>query len=104
MGIEIVECVDSSVTSLFQREHFQVQTLSTAYPFGLDDCITAYGNISGGLLPFSMGKNPYFQAPLPRKCRKRGNRRRRKCSGDALLLMYCHLQKLAFYKVSYFSD
>ncbi len=62
LQVLIAEVV-STESSLQKRELFWIKLLNTAYPFGLNDNIAAYGNISEGITPFNRISHPYFSLP-----------------------------------------
>ena len=93
MGIQIVENVDSSV-DITERELFWINILNTAYPFGLNDNIKGYGNISEGVLPSNVGKNPYFSIQVKRTKKKEANVHAKEHVRMIKLLVY--LRKLPY--------
>ena len=68
--VQIIEKLETSNTeketkaNLESRELFWIKALNTAYPFGLNDRIKGYGDISSGLDPTSYRAHPYFQIPV----------------------------------------
>ena len=66
-SIQIAEIVDKK-HNIVQRELYWIKLLNAAYPYGLNDSIHGYGNISEGLNPLEKVGQPYFTTPsLPRK-------------------------------------
>jgi hypothetical protein len=74
--IQIAEIVDKEY-NIIDRELFWIKMLNTAYPYGLNDSIHGYGNVSEGLNPLEKASHPYFAAPVAFRKRKRIHRRRR---------------------------
>ncbi len=76
--VQIIESLDIS-QNLVERENFWIRFLNTAFPFGLNDNITGYGNISDGLDPLQKATHPYFAIPVvSAKKRPSGTRKKRK--------------------------
>ncbi len=78
-SVQIAEIVKND-HSLTEREGFWIRLLNTGFPFGLNDNITGYGNISEGTDPLQKTNHPYFSIPLPyrRRCKKPVKKRRNK--------------------------
>ncbi|MCP3684084.1 MAG: hypothetical protein GY861_15490, partial [bacterium] len=55
--------VVAAANNLQKRELFWIKLLNTACPFGLNDNIAAYGNISEGITPLDRTSHPYFSLP-----------------------------------------
>lgn len=69
--------VNADAKLLIEKERFWIETLVTAFPFGLNDNINKYGIISSGECnPFNSNNHPYFQVKLPRRYRSRGKKHR----------------------------
>lgn len=83
MQIQIIykstkESKDDISQDLLINELLWTKILNTAYPFGCNDNIRGYGNITEEQ-NFERKKNhPYFQYPCPRKPRSHGRRKRAK--------------------------
>ena len=65
-------------TDLFDKELLWTKLLNTAYPFGCNDNIKGYGNISQGISPTSFNNHPYHRYPHERQKRSHGKKRRSK--------------------------
>ena len=79
MKIQVLDTLDgieNTKESLEKRELFWIKALNTAYPFGLNDNIKYYGNISSGIDPRQKSTHPYFQLKATRRTRKHRTRRR----------------------------
>ncbi|MCP4648895.1 MAG: GIY-YIG nuclease family protein, partial [PVC group bacterium] len=65
--IVIIEKLNISTTQTARelREDFWIHSLVTAFPFGLNDRIKGYGNISNNLNPMLFKTHPYFTLTLP---------------------------------------
>ncbi len=75
-SVQIAEVVSVGL-NLADRENFWIRLLNTAYPFGLNDNVSGYGNISEGLDPLQKANHPYFCVPLPVKRPKKPHKNRR---------------------------
>jgi hypothetical protein len=75
-SIQIAETADKN-HSIVGRELFWIKLLNTAYPYGLNDSIHGYGNVSEGLNPLEKASQPYFSAPSAFRKRKSIHKRRR---------------------------
>ncbi len=73
----IAEVVNGE-NSLQVRELFWIKLLNTVYPFGLNDNIASYGNISEGINPFNRIRHPYFSLPFALRKRSKFQRKHRK--------------------------
>ncbi len=60
------------------KELFWIKALVTAYPFGLNDKIIGYGNISNDLNPLNSNKHPYFMVKMPSTVHKRNRNKEKK--------------------------
>ncbi len=78
MEVTILEKCQDSTTETVRRnkEDFWIRALVTAYPFGFNDKIEKYGNISRGINPMHHKNHPYFSIMLPKSKRKRKNKSR----------------------------
>jgi hypothetical protein len=74
-SIQIVETVDKN-HNIVEREVFWIKLLNTAYPYGLNDSIHGYGNVSEGSNPLEKANQPYFSAPSAFRKRKNIHKRR----------------------------
>ena len=74
-SIQIAEIVNKEY-NIGERELFWIKMLNTAYPYGLNDSIHGYGNISEGINPLEKASQPYFAAPTAYRMRKKTHRRR----------------------------
>ncbi|MCP4652570.1 MAG: GIY-YIG nuclease family protein [Candidatus Omnitrophica bacterium] len=87
--IVIIEKLNISTTQSARelREDFWIRSLVTAFPFGLNDRIKGYGNISNNLNPMLFKTHPYFTLTLPSNtsCRTHGKRRRCRKKQDVLI-------------------
>ncbi|MCP3682639.1 MAG: GIY-YIG nuclease family protein, partial [bacterium] len=61
------------------QEDLWIRSLVTAFPFGLNDRIKGYGNISNNLNPMLYKTHPYFSLPLPSTKSHRTHGRPRRC-------------------------
>ena len=62
---------------LLEMEYKWIKILNTAFPFGLNDSIQRYGNISdNNVNPIDNKNQPYLVAPIKRKKRSHGIRKR----------------------------
>ena len=75
---QIIESYSNISVSLLECEDFWIRVLNTGFPFGLNDNISGYGNISLSVSPFGKNKHPYYGIKVPRKPRSHGRKRRRK--------------------------
>ena len=66
-GFQIIGVIDGADTrqKLLAIEEFWIRTLVTAYPYGLNDNVSGYGNISDGLLPFNSKNNHILMHVFP---------------------------------------
>ncbi len=69
-SVQIAEVVPTGI-NLAEHENFWIRLLNAAYPFGLNDNVSGYGNISEGLDPLQKANHPYFCVPLPIKWPKK---------------------------------
>lgn len=60
--------------SLLEIENFWIRELNTAYPFGFNDRIKNYGDISNNINPVYHKNQPYFNHKTIRRPRERGAR------------------------------
>jgi GIY-YIG catalytic domain len=74
-SIQIAEIVDKE-HDIVERELYWIKLLNAAYPYGLNDSIHGYGNISEGLNPLEKGGQPYFATPSSFRKRKNVHKRR----------------------------
>lgn len=79
ISVTIIEKMDENASDKdrLTREQFWILALVSAFPFGLNDKITGYGNISSGMNPLDHKAHPYFQIKLPKRPRTHGNKKRR---------------------------
>ena len=81
MEIKILDCTDGDdKVKLRTKEYNWIKILTSAFPWGMNDSISGYGNLSEWETNGDMtAKNsPYFKLPVhDGKKRKRGNRKRR---------------------------
>ncbi|MCP4653358.1 MAG: GIY-YIG nuclease family protein [Candidatus Omnitrophica bacterium] len=75
--VMIAEVVNGN-NSLQTRELFWIKLLNTAYPFGLNDNIASYGNISEGITPFNRIGHPYFSLPFAMRKRSKFQKKHRR--------------------------
>lgn len=76
MKITVLETVRTE-DRLKDREDFWIRLLNSAFPFGLNDKIIGYGNVSDvHLINNKINHQPYLSKPVPRKKRSHGKRRR----------------------------
>ena len=59
------------------KELFWIKLLMTPYPFGLNDQVIGYGNISSEILPFDKSSHPYYGFKIIRFKQKRSKRKKR---------------------------
>lgn len=62
---------------LLEKETLWIRTLNTAYPYGLNDSLKGYGNISEMNNPLINKHQPYFTIPVNRRKRSHGKRHRK---------------------------
>ncbi|MCP4490897.1 MAG: GIY-YIG nuclease family protein [Gammaproteobacteria bacterium] len=82
--VQIVQTVDAT-DSLHERELYWIQLLNTAYPFGLNDNISGYGNISEDVDPLHKKNHPYFCIKAKLRKRKNKNKRNSKVKNQNIL-------------------
>jgi len=79
MKVKIIEQVKGETKSeikanLLKSENFWIRMLITAYPFGFNDRISKFGDISNSINPVGNKNHPYFNFATKRKNRARGRR------------------------------
>lgn len=70
---------------LLEREDLWIRALNTAFPLGLNDQISHFGNISNDVSPLCKSTHPYFSLPVegvPQRHRSRNVKRRSKRSSQ----------------------
>lgn len=70
---------EESKADLLSKEHIWIKILNTAFPYGLNDSLKGYGNISESTNPIDNRYQPYFTMPVKRRIRSHGKRKRRIC-------------------------
>ncbi len=78
-SVQIAEVVLDK-KDLCSRELFWIKLLNTAYPFGLNDNIAGYGNVSEGTDPLLKKGHPYFAIRCKSKTRNKNTTRKRRVS------------------------
>ena len=68
--LDNIDCEDDKVRK--SKELFWIKLLQTAYPFGLNDQISGYGNISNNIDPLNNPHNPYHGFTIHLKNRNHG--------------------------------
>ncbi len=76
LSVQIIEVIMEDVSKSYRenRELFWIKTLVTAFPFGLNDKINDYGNISNDLNPLISRNHPYFAMKMPHLTHKRNHK------------------------------
>ncbi len=73
----VAEVVNDN-NALQKRELFCIKILNMAYPFGLNDNIALYGNISEGITPLNKVGHPYFSLPFATRNRSKLQKKHRR--------------------------
>ena len=59
--IDILDNIDNNDKKVrLEKELFWIKLLMTPYPFGFNDQISNYGNISSNIIPFDKASHPYY--------------------------------------------
>ncbi len=109
--VQILEVIteDDSKNYRESRECFWIKALVTAYPFGLNDKIKGYGNISNELDPINSKCHPYFAVKMPSKLHKRTRKTKKrsnknidwqKINNFTYCLINCNITSKQMYKAS----
>ena len=83
LRVQIIETIPIHIEKTKNRknceeiEDFWIRQLITAFPFGMNDRIKSYGDVSSGIDPASKTSHPYFRNPLITTQRNRCRRKRR---------------------------
>ena len=104
MMVSIAEVVPDR-NELRTREDFWIRLLNTAYPFGLNDNIAGYGNVTE-VNPLEKPNHPYFRIQLPPRKRppsdrKKNKRRSRQCNTGCITYLQSVVKETDFAKRLY---